>query len=247
MAACANRSPRGRHGRDCYAAVMPSGRFRAAATAAVAVLAVAPRPQAVEANLPMQGVDDAIVFARMAQRGARQAFHDRYVRTVGDTVSRISIVSEYRRVVLLAEERIRLGDRSYSVRQMTSELEPWRGLVEVIVDLTFHPQNNYVGVPLIDVLLVPLDVQSAVMPFTAEATDRIPRFGVFREPLPPDTPWWPFPPVAATVTPRAEPVTGGWVQASFDAGPVASGRFDVVVKEGATTLGSAAFDFGALR
>ena len=228
---------------------MLSGRFRAAATglAAVAVLAVAPRPQAVEANLPMQGVDDAIVFARMAQRGARQAFHDRYQRTVGDTVGRISIVSEYRRVVLRTEEHIRLGDRNYSVRQMTTELEPFRGLVEVIAELAFHPQNNYVGVPLIDVLLVPLDVPATVMPFTAEATDRIPRFGLFMEPLPPDTPWWPFPPVAATVTLRAEPVTGGWVQARFEAGPLATGRFDVVVKDGAKTLGAAAFDFGALR
>ena len=226
---------------------MLSGRFRAAATAAVALLALAPRPQAVEANLPMQGVDDAIVFARMAQRGERQAFHDRYARTVGDSVGRISIVSEYRRVVLRAEERIRLGDRNYSVRQMTTELEPWRGLVEVIVELTFHPQNNYVGVPLIDVLLVPLGVQGTVMPFTAEATDRIPRFGLFWDPLPPDTPWWPFPPVMATVTPRAEPVTGGWVQARFDAAHLASGRFDVVVKDGAKTLGAAAFDFGALR
>ncbi len=229
---------------------MLSGRFRAAATglAAIAVLAVAPRPQAVEANLPMQGVDDAIVFARMAQRGARQAFHDRYQRTVGDTVGRISIVSEYRRVVLRTEEHIRLGDRNYSVRQMTTELEPFRGLVEVIAELAFHPQNNYVGVPLIDVLLVPLDVPATVMPFTAEATDRIPRFGLFMEPLPPDTPWWPYPPpAAATVTLRAEPVTGGWVQARFEAGPLATGRFDVVVKDGARTLGAAAFDFGALR
>jgi len=228
---------------------MLSGRVRAAATgvAAVAALAVAPRPHAVEANLPMQGVDDAIVFARMAQRGARQAFHDRYVRTVGGTVGRISIVSEYRRVVLRTEEHIRLGDRNYGVRQMTTELEPWRGLVEVIAELAFHPQNNYVGVPLIDVLLVPLGVSATVMPFTAEATDRIPRFGLFMEPLPPDTPWWPYPPVAATVTPRAEPVTGGWVLARFEAEPLATGRFDVVVKEGPSTLGSAAFDFGTMR
>jgi hypothetical protein len=226
---------------------MLSGRSCAVATTVVAVLALVPRPQAVEANLPMQGVDEAIVFARMAQRGARQAFHAGYVRTVGATVSRLSIVSEYRRVVLRTEERIRLGDRNYGVRQMTTELEPWRGAVEVIAELTFHPQNNYVGVPLIDLLLVPLDVGGTVMPLIADATDRIPRFGMFWDPLPPDTPWWPFPPVVTTVTPRSEPLTGGWVQARFDAAPLATGRFDVVVKEGAKTLGSAAFDFGSLR
>ncbi len=72
-------------------------------------------------------------------------------------VRRISLVSEYRRVVLLVEEKMRLLDRNYGVRQMTQALTPWRGLLEVIVELQFHPQNNYVGVPLIDVLLVPLD------------------------------------------------------------------------------------------
>lgn len=212
-----------------------------------AVLALAPRASAVEANLSTQGVDDAIVFARMALRDARQAFHDRYVRTVGDTVRRISIVSEYRRVVLRTEEHIRLGNRGYSVRQLSTQIEPWRGSLEVIVELAFHPQNTYVGVPLIDVLLVPLDMPGQVMPLTADVTDRIPRFGLFWDPLPPDTPWWPFPPVMTSVTPKAETVTGGWVQARFDAAALATGRFDVVVKEGAKTLGAADFDFGALR
>jgi hypothetical protein len=219
------------------------------AVVALATLALVPRPRALEANLTAQAVDDAISFARMAQRGARQVFHDRYVRSVSETVRRISIVSEYRRVVLRTEEHIRLGDRGYSVRQLTTEIEPWRGSLEVIVELAFHPQNTYVGVPLIDVLLVPLDRPGpgTAMPLIADATDRIPRFGAYWDPLPPDTPWWPFPPVSLTVTPKAEPVTGGWVQARFAAAPLATGHFDVVVKEGAKTLGAADFDFGALR
>jgi hypothetical protein len=227
---------------------MPMPGRRLLAGAAIAVLtAVAPPTQAIEANLPMQGVDDAIVFARMARHDVRRAFHDRYIRTPGGTVTRISLVSEYRRVVLRTEERIRLGNRNYTVRQMTDELDPWRGQLEVIVDLTFHPQNTYVGVPLIDVLLAPLDGEGDRTPRIAEKTDRIPRFGGFFDPPPPDAPWWPFPPPAETVTVRRETVTGGWVLARFDAAPLASGRYDVVVKDAATTLGSAAFDLGALR
>ncbi len=163
---------------------MAGGMLRVAMVTLAVVTALAPRPRAVEANLTTQGVDDAIVFARMAGRGARQEFHDRYARAVGAApVNRISIVSEYRRVVLRAEEHIRLGDRNYSVRQMTSDLNPWRGLLEVIVELSFHPQNTYVGVPLIDVLLVPLDSPATAMPLIADATDRIPRFGLFWNPL----------------------------------------------------------------
>ena len=47
----------------------------------------------------------------------------------------------------------------------------------------FHPQNTYVGVPLIDVLLVPLDTRATAMPLIADVTDRIPRFGMFWDPL----------------------------------------------------------------
>jgi hypothetical protein len=225
---------------------VPAGFPRLVAVAAAGLLLVADDPAALESNLGPQAVDDAIVFARMAQRGARQSFHDRYMRTPGGLVRRLSIVSEYRRVVLRVEEHIRLGDRNYGVRQMTTELAPWRGIVEVIVELVFHPQNNYVGVPLIDVLLVPLDEPGAAMPRVADATDRIPRVGVFWDPPPPEAPWWPFPPPATVVRP-AGPVTGGWVLARFDAASLAGGRYDVVVKDGAVTVGSAGFDFGALR
>ena len=85
------------------------------------------------------------------------------------------------------------------------------------------------------------------MPLIADATDRIPRFGLFWDPPPPDAPWWPFPPASTVIAAAKEPMTGGWVLARFEAGTVTAGRFDVTVKEGARTLGSAAFDFGALR
>ena len=86
----------------CYAAGMSCRPgIRRLAAVALAVLALTPRPRAVEANLTAQAVDDAITFARMAQRGARQEFHDRYVRSVSETVRRISIVSEVSGCVVL--------------------------------------------------------------------------------------------------------------------------------------------------
>lgn len=212
----------------------------------LALTATAPAG-AVDSHLDADAIDRAIVFARTATRDDWRAFHDAYLRTPGDAVRRISLVSEYRRVVLLVEEKMRLLDCNYGVRQMTEALTPWRGLLEVIVELQFHPQNTYVGVPLIDVLLVPLDDAGRPLPLVAEATDRRPRFGLFWDPPPMDAPWWPFPPPSVPVITGSEPLTGGWVHARFDATPLGRGRFDVVVKDGATTLGAGEFDLGAAR
>lgn len=213
---------------------------------AVALGALAPAG-AVDAHLDPDGIDHAIIFARQATRDERRTFHDGYQRLPGGAVRRISLVSEYRRVVLLVEEKMRLLDRNYGVRQMTQALTPWRGLVEVIVELQFHPQNNYVGVPLIDVLIVPLDGPGNPAPRIPESSDRRPRFGLFWDPPPMDAPWWPFPPPSIPVITGSEPMTGGWVHARFDARPLARGRHEIVVKDGATTMGREAFDFGAIR
>lgn len=224
-----------------------TSRLTIACAGVLLALGAAAPVRAVDTRIDADAIDRAIIFARQATREERRAFHDGYQRLPGDAVRRISLVSEYRRVVLLVEEKMRLLDRSYGVRQMTQALTPWRGLLEVIVELQFHPQNNYVGVPLIDVLVVPLDAPGTPMPLTAEATDRRPRFGLFWDPPPMDAPWWPFPPPSVPVITGSEPLTGGWVHARFDAAPFARGRHEVVVKDGATTLGRAEFDLGAIR
>lgn len=221
---------------------------RRAVCAAVALALVGRVPLgAVDINLDREAIDRALTFARQATRSERQAYHDGYLRTPGDRVRRVSVVTEYRRVVLLMEEKMRVLDRNYGVRQMTEALRPWRGLVEIIVELQFHPQNTYVRVPPVDVLLVPLDAPGNALPLVAEATDRRPRFGLFWEPTPAEAPWWPFPPPTAPVLAGTEPLTGGWVHARFDARDFARGRYDVAVKDGTESLGRVQFDFGAIR
>jgi hypothetical protein len=222
--------------------------FRAVAAAAgVAVTLAGGSPAAaIDAHIDREAIDEAIVFARQATRDRRREFHAGYVAEPRGSIRRISLVSEYRRVVLLVEEKLRLLDRGYGIRQMTDALKPWRGLLEVVVELQFHPQNAYVGVPLIDVLIAPLGGAS-LTPFVAEATDRIPHFGRYWDPPPMDAPWWPFPHPGVPLLRGSEPLTGGWVQARFDVSVLGPGRHDVVVRDGTTTLGQATFDFGALR
>lgn len=237
-------------GRPCYAARMaiaPVRRVVCAAVVAAGVLLSRGPARAVDLHLDAEAIDQAITFARQAERPARVAFHDGYLRVPGTELRRVSVVTEYRRVVLLTEEKMRVLDRNYGVRQMTEALKPWRGLIEIIAELQFHPQNTYVSVPAIDVLLVPLDVPGTPMPIVADATDRRPRFGMFWEPTPADAPWWPFPPPSTPVLGGTEPLTGGWVHARFDAAGLRRGRYEVAVRNGTATLGRVQFDFSALR
>ena len=216
------------------------------AALALSLLSLAPIG-AVDVNLDREAIDQALVFGRQATRGERHAFHDGYLRTPATEVRRVSVVTEYRRVVLLMEEKMRVLDRNYGVRQMTEALRPWRGLVEIIVELQFHPHNTFVRVPPVDVLLVPLDQPGHPMPLVADATDRQPRFGLFWEPTPVDAPWWPFPPANTPILGGTEPLTGGWVHARFEAAGLTRGRYEVAVKNGGESLGRVQFDFGAIR
>lgn len=206
-----------------------------------------PGRAAVDVGLTPEVISEALAFGRQASVEARQAFHSGYWRAAGDTVRRISLVTEFRRVVLRVEEQRRLREQADDVSRAGAALKPWSGLMEVIVELQFHPMNRLVRVPLIDVLLVPLDGPAPRMPLVPGHTDRNPRFGVYWQPTPPDAPWWPFPPPSAPVIQGSEPMTGGWLQARFDTTALTATRYDVVVKDGATTLGSAEFVLGELR
>lgn len=218
----------------------------AGAALALSLLDLAPM-RAVEINLDREAIDRALVFGRQATRAERLAFHAGYLRTPAAEVRRVSVVTEYRRVVLLMEEKMRLLDRNYSVRQMSEALAPWRGLIEVIVEVQFHPHNTFVRVPPMDVLLVPLDEPGHPMPLVADATDRQPRFGFFWDPTPVDAPWWPFPPPNTPVLGGTEPLTGGWLHARFEAAGLTRGRYEVAVKNGGENLGRVQFDFSAIR
>jgi hypothetical protein len=131
--------------------------------------------RAIDAHLDADAIDDDHLRPPATREAAE--FHDGLACPATPCAGSPSYPS--RRVVLLVEEKMRILDRNYGVRQMTDALKPWRGLLEVIVELQFHPQNNYVGVPLIDVLLVPLDGAGPPMPLVPEGTDRRPRFGLF--------------------------------------------------------------------
>ena len=120
--------------------------------AVLAVAMVAPLG-AINLTVSAPDIERALVLAR--DRDAERArFHARYTTTLsGPVVESVEILTEFRRIVLLAEERIRQGDRgfAYSVRMAQQASEPWKERVSVTARLRFHPQNAYVDIPRIEI------------------------------------------------------------------------------------------------
>jgi hypothetical protein len=108
---------------------------------------------AINLALTTQDIERAIVIGR-DREAVRERFHAPYIHTVNHAfVHSLEIISEFRRVVLLAEDQISKGNRAfaYSARLAEDALKPWRNRVAVRVRLRFHPQNNYVDVPVIEI------------------------------------------------------------------------------------------------
>jgi hypothetical protein len=115
----------------------------------------------------------------------RAQFHASYLVPVQDpTVERMEIITEFRRLVLITEERQRIGDWLFShggVRDPRAALLPWKGRLSIVVRLKFHPQNTLSDVPAIETnvddgsghALRPLDVirTSITAPLSGKAGD----------------------------------------------------------------------------
>jgi hypothetical protein len=89
----------------------------------------------------------------------RARFHASYVSVTTDPgVERVEVVTELRRVVLLAEAHASRGDRprgddADDVRAVADALRPYRHRLQVVVQLRFHPQSGYLSVPALDLRL----------------------------------------------------------------------------------------------
>ena len=185
-------------------------------------------------------VDEAVALGQSFTERDRVAFHARYrVLVARPPVDYIDLVTPFRRVVIAAEVQARQGSRRFGQREGLAVLEAAAGHVTVVAELTFHPQNTYVGVPGYDVTLVRgQDARVAL------SIDRQPRFGARIDNLPAIGPR----PGGLTGARASQPMLGGTVTAEFDGRSLEpNGTYDVVLKEGSTTIASARFDLSQLR
>jgi hypothetical protein len=101
-------------------------------------------------------LDDGLVaFAMRVAAGSvaeRVSFHAGYRSAAADPgIDRLEVVTELRRLVLLAELRGAPGWND--AREAREALEPYRGKVTVEARVRFHPQRGYTSLPRLELHL----------------------------------------------------------------------------------------------
>jgi hypothetical protein len=188
------------------------------------LVAVATAFREVKIDISPQDIERALTVAR-SRDSDRARFHAPYIQALTTPfVDRVEVVTELRRVVLLAEERAARGDRffGYSVTAATEALSVWRRRISVLARVRFHPQNVYVVLP-------PLSI-------TVEGNERA-LIGVRAEPL-----------VALPgKTGESVPILGALVEGVFEAEALGQATREFVIWLEKRELARATFDLASLE
>ena len=200
-----------------------------------------------ERSLDLPLINAAAAIGESRVESVRLQFHRPYRLTVArPPVDYIDVVTPFRRIAMIAEERARLGARPLGQPDLLRAAGDRAGLVDFVIELTFHPLNAYVGVPAYQVELVQVLTSAGRSQFSSIVPvqiSRTPRFGARVNGLPPLSPSIPL-----NVPGRSEPMLGGTVVAGFSAQELqASGVYEVVVREEKKELARVRVNLGVLR
>ena len=197
---------------------------------------------AYDATLDRRSIEEAMTIGQSHIESVRVRFHQAYRIPVGRApVDYIEVITPFRRIEVEAETRARSGNRSLSQREALDLLAAAPDQVEFFVELTFHPQNTYIGVPAYDVRLAPAG-RGGAPPLEPRNVERFPRYGARVEGLP-----LPYP-AAPAVPGHSEPVLGGTLAARFDARLLDRiGVYDVIVSEAGKEMARARTNLAMLR
>ena len=196
------------------------------------VFCVSAGARAIELTLTARALAEAIDLGQTRVAALRTRAHAAYRVTVSrPPVDFIEVITPFRRVALTAEQRG--SSRLFGQRDALALLDAAPQRVDLVVELTFHPLNTYVGVPAYDVRLLAAAAGGApaVLPETIE---RIPRSGPRIDGLPQSV---------AT----SGPLTGGRLVAHLDGAALTASAYDVVIVETGKELVRARVDFRGMR
>jgi hypothetical protein len=94
-------------------------------------------------------IERALTLAR-AKDAERQQFHSRYLFNLNDAaVTQIEVVTEFRRLVLIAEDHVLRGDFMFTrgVRAGEQALAPTHGKLTLRAQIRFNPLNTFAALP----------------------------------------------------------------------------------------------------
>jgi hypothetical protein len=204
------------------------------------VLSASVFSSAMQVMLDRRAIEEAIQIGQSRFDAERARFHAVYrITLTRPPVDWIDVVTPYHRVALAAEGRARLGDRTFGQREASAALSAAPNLVELLIELTFHPLNTFVGVPAYDVTL-----SAQGKPIKAQYINRYPRFGPRTDAGGPALPN----PNAAPVLGNGQPMLGGTMVVGFAADALdANGRYDIVIADGGKEMIRSGLELGKMR
>ena len=94
-------------------------------------------------------IERALALAR-AKDAERQQFHSRYLFNLNDpAVTQIEVVTEFRRLVIIAEDHVAHGDFMFTrgVRAGEQALAAKRGMLTLRAHIRFNPLNTFAALP----------------------------------------------------------------------------------------------------
>ncbi|MGE5245173.1 MAG: hypothetical protein ACM3SQ_13165 [Betaproteobacteria bacterium] len=180
----------------------------------LSLLACSLVPAAVRAVIPRLSTEDigrALAIARGPESG-RARFHAQYVFDLDNaTVERIEVLTPFRRAELFGEDRLRMGDHMFGVRDAQLDIASWQNTITIRSQLRFNPLNVYVTVPEFDV----------VVGDPAAGGLRVPPLRVSRTPI--------FAVGGRARKNAGQPIMGATIDAVFDAAAVGGQTWPVGV------------------
>jgi hypothetical protein len=208
---------------------------------AVCLLCLSASSRAVQLTLDNRALFDAVAVGQSRLDRERAAFHEPYrLRGGRAPLDWIDVVTPFHRVVLAAEARARVGDRVFGQREALAILSQAPGQIDLVFELTFHPQNNFVGVPPYEITLIGPDGAKA-QPLR---TDRYPRFQARVATPTPELPITGGTPLSG----RGDPVLGGTIVAPFNGSNLnPNGLYTVRMAEAGKELARVSMDLSKLR
>jgi len=195
---------------------------------------------AVQTTLDRRAIEEATSIGRSPSEAERRRFHAMYRLTVArPPIDWIDVITAFHRVEIAVEKSARSGGRPFGQREARQALSEGSDGIDLLVEMTFHPLNTFVGVPSYEVLLIDA-VGARLQPMRV---DRFPRLGPRIETF------GPILPTALDVSfAGGQPVLGGTLVVALGGTTLSPmGRYEVVVLDGATELARSVLDLAKMR